>query len=170
MKGRERKNTSLMATLPVCATLCAHYLNQKSFILCSCVHVANQAATWSARLFHIWSLVHKETQIYSTSNHCYLLSYFHLGSQTSTLPAAQRRAELELGVWRSEPLAFEGVRCTKAGALSNKLARPCRLNQRYGNWGIRAHVWPTFASDVEVFADFVCAFVCNKEHGQLAGG
>lgn len=92
----------------------------------------------------------------------FALSYFHLGCQTSTLPAACRRAGLELGVWRSEPLAFEGVHCMKAGALSNKQARPCRLNQRYGNGGIRVHVWPPLASDGEVFTDIYVRLFVTK--------
>lgn len=92
----------------------------------------------------------------------FALSYFHLGCQTSTLPAACRRAELELGVWRRGPLAFEGVRHTKAGALSNKLARPCRLNQRYGNGGIKVRTWPPVASDGEVFTDFYVRLCATK--------
>lgn len=54
-----------------------------------------------------------------------------------------------------------GVRCTKAGALSNKLSRPFRLNQRYGNGGVRVRAWQTVASDGQVFAAFY-AFACNK--------
>lgn len=89
-------------------------------------------------LYKVLCCNHEETQIHSPLNHCYLRCHISiLGAKQALCQLPSRRAELELGVWRSEPLAFEGVRRTKAGALSNKLARPCRLNQRYGNGGIR---------------------------------
>lgn len=100
----------------------------------------------------------------------FALSCFHLGRQTSTLPAACRRVELGLGGWRSEPLAFVGVRCTKAGALSNKLSRPFRHNQRYGNGGVRVRAWQTVASDGQVFSLLFTRLRVTKRAGQLARG
>lgn len=58
----------------------------------------------------------------------------------------------------------------KAGALSNKLARPCRLNQRYGNEGVRVRVWQTVASDGQVSAAFYAGTCVTKRAGQLARG
>lgn len=100
----------------------------------------------------------------------FALSCFHLGRQTSTLPAACRRVELGLGGWRSEPLAFVGVRCTKAGALSNKLSRPFRLNQRYGNGGVRVCAWQTQLRVMARFSLLFTRLCVTKRAGQLARG